>query len=500
MAKLLIRTATCNLDIELNEGENIALALLRAKVDMPYACGGKGTCGQCSVWIDNSWQLACQTYPKQDTTITRFGWKEALEENQNIISVALMENETWADETEQQLPGQHSIAHTEPGSCIVAIDLGTTTLAAALVERESQKVIRTATAMNSQRRYGLDVLSRIRAAVDGYAKELQQLVLEDVQRLIDSFRGENVIEAVYITGNTTVEHLLLGYSCENLGCAPFRPVSLAEQNMQIGGLTATILPGISAFVGADIAAGMQVLGMGNSRENVLLLDLGTNGEMGLVADGKLYTTSAPAGPAFEGGNLSCGTGSVPGAISKVRIVGQRAIYGTIAQKPAVGICGTGVLELVSELLDNRIIDETGHLIEAYQSKGYPLSRKADGSPLVFTQQDIREVQLAKAAIRGGMDMLLRQAGITAAQIGRLYLAGGFGYYLNVSKAVRIGLIPEELADRSEAVGNTALFGCIAYGCSKEAKRQTQEICQAADYSNLAEMSEFEQQYLQYMNF
>lgn len=178
----------------------------------------------------------------------------------------------------------------------------------------------------------------------------------------------------------------------------------------------TLLPGISAFVGADIAAGMLACGMDEEERPSLLLDLGTNGEMVLALEDKMIATSAPAGPALEGGNISCGVASVTGAISKVRVIGERTIIGTIGNAPATGICGTGVLELVAGLYENHIIDASGQMKEKYREEGFPLARMKDGKQITFTQQDIREVQLAKAAIHSGIELLLEHAGISMGEI------------------------------------------------------------------------------------
>ena len=486
MPTIYVRTEDCKQDIDLKEGENIALALLRAGIKMPYSCGGKGSCKACLVWISDSWQLACQVYPKKDVRIERFGWQNKEDKHSNIVGVEANAAESY-----------------EAGRLVIAIDVGTTTLAAALVDCASKAVLATASATNSQQRYGLDVLSRIRSAVEGNEEELRQLILQDIHNLLQQLMArtdDNGIEAIYVTGNTTMEHLIMGASLETLGQAPFMPVFLTEQRLLIDDIPLILLPGISAFVGADIAAGIYASGMRQIEGPTLLLDLGTNGEMALKVKDKIYTTSAPAGPAFEGGNISCGMGSVPGAVSKVRIVGKRAIISTIDAKPAIGICGTGVLELLAELIDNKLIDETGRLTEPYQRQGYPFGRRADGTMLCFTQQDIREVQMAKAAIRSGIDLLVAEAGITLAELEQVYLAGGFGYYLNVNKAVRIGLIPAELETKTKAAGNTALEGCIAYALNPMVREEVAGICKVAEHMNLAEKADFEEQYLQYMKF
>lgn len=292
----------------------------------------------------------------------------------------------------------------------------------------------------------------------------------------------------------------MGDSCEGLGKAPFTPVSLDEREDRLAGIEVTLLPGLSAFVGADIAAGMLSCSMDDARKPSLLLDLGTNGEMVLALEDGMLATSAPAGPALEGGNISCGVPSVIGAISKVRVIGRRPIVGTIGNAGAVGICGTGVLELTAGLYENHIIDPSGQMLPEFKEMGFPLAKTKEGRQIAFTQQDVREVQLAKAAIRSGIELLLEYAGITMKEIKQVYLAGGFGTYLDVHKAVCIGLLPAELERCTKAVGNTSLQGCIAYGLSEQNRERIRQMIKESKSINLAEQTDFENRYIANMNF
>ena len=492
---LKLRIGQLHQDIIMQPGESIAQALLRKDYKVPMACGGNGTCGKCKVEIDGAWVNSCKLYPKpeEDIIISAFGWGEGREELTQIAGV----------EKINITEGRAQEAKRQTRKTFLAVDIGTTTIAAALAEKETGAVLATAGCGNSQRIFGQDVLSRIKASVAGTGEKLKTLIRQDILNLLEEIQKKQkdiVIEHIYIAGNTTMEHLYMGDSCEGLGKAPFTPVSLAERKDSLSNIPVTLLPGISAFVGADIAAGMLACGMDEEERPSLLLDLGTNGEMVLALEDKMIATSAPAGPALEGGNISCGVASVTGAISKVRVIGERTIIGTIGNAPATGICGTGVLELVAGLYENHIIDASGQMKEKYREEGFPLARMKDGKQITFTQQDIREVQLAKAAIHSGIELLLEHAGISMGEIKKVYLAGGFGVYLDVHIAAGIGLLPAELEKCTKAVGNTSLQGCIAYGSSEENRSRTEEMIKKCESINLAEQADFEERYVANMNF
>ena len=508
---LKLRIGQLHQDITMQPGESVAQALLRKNYKVPMACGGNGTCGKCKVEIDGTWVNSCKIYPEpeEDIVISAFGWEESREELTQIAGVEkinitrqtsrkeqINRTESTAQETEQEVKRQTRKA-------FLAVDIGTTTIAAALVDKETGMVLATAGCGNSQRIFGQDVLSRIKASVAGAGERLKALIRQAILSLLEEIqkkREDVVVEHIYIAGNTTMEHLFMGDSCEGLGKAPFTPVSLMERKDSLSNIPVTLLPGISAFVGADIAAGMLACRMDEEEKPSLLLDLGTNGEMVLALEDKMIATSAPAGPALEGGNISCGVASVAGAVSKVRVIGERAITGTIGNAPATGICGTGVLELVAGLYENHIIDASGQMKEKYRETGFPLARTKDGKQITFTQQDIREVQLAKAAIHSGIELLLEYAGISMGEIKKVYLAGGFGVYLDVHKAAGIGLLPAELEKCTKAVGNTSLQGCIAYGSSEENKSRAEEMIKKCKSINLAEQADFEERYVANMNF
>ena len=266
-------------------------------------------------------------------------------------------------------------------------------------------------------------------------------------------------------------------------------------------MAVTIFPCISAFIGGDIVSGLYALDFAQKEDINLFIDLGTNGEMALGNKDRILVTSVAAGPAFEGGNISCGTGSVAGAICALDIEynplnGNYDVnFKTLRDEPPCGICGTGVIETVAELLKNELIDETGLYREDFFETGVVL---ADN--IVFSQKDIREFQMAKAAVRAGIEILAAEYGIKMQQIKKVYLAGGFGFNLNVQKAISTGLLPEELSDKVEVVGNTALGGVVRFLADSEQMGKVQRVKNISQDIVLAKNGDFNAKYLQYMAF
>ena len=490
-------------------------------------CGGNGKCGKCAVRFKKGateitardrevfteeqlklgWRLACLSYPKEGYEIEIPGAEEQI--------FAQMDR-TFSEQTKD---GISSKQLDDPGAFQrksdygIAIDIGTTTLAAVLVDLSTGKTVSAATGINHQRIYGSDVLSRIRASVDGRRFEMQRCIRQDLRKLIGELWTEN-IKKIVIAGNTTMCHLLRGFPCDRLGVAPFVPVDIGMMKGSAGELLGlkeftaevTILPGISAFIGADIASGAALLGMEATESYKLLLDIGTNGEMVLGKKDHLFAASTSAGPAFEGGNISCGMASIPGAISHVVIDEKKKAHVDVicglgmsgheisgAGISGSGICGSGMIDLYAEFLRHGIVDEYGTYIDEYFENGYFLT-----DTVKFTQGDIRELQMAKAAIRAGIEILLQKAGINASQVENCYLAGGFGSQMDVRNAVKIGLIPPELNDKTVAAGNTALEGAKQYLLGRLTDPQLKKLIEDTKEVNLANEKEFEELYLQHM--
>ena len=516
--------------IDRSKQQKNLLEMLQEKNEYISApCNGNGICGKCIVryksgateptkqdreflsekQLEQGYRLACQSYPTEEYKVEIPEMEETIEvlsqwENQRTEEILKNTAEGTAEKTENAIYG-------------ICIDIGTTTLAALLVNLETEADCQTAVSVNHQRAYGSDVLSRISASNSGKKWEIQRCIRQDLQKLIRELLQkekitEQQIQRIVIAGNTTMCHLLRGFSCETLGVAPFLPVDLSWMEgsaadflgMKELDTKVVILPGISAFVGADIMAGIAKMNMHRSEGYHLLLDIGTNGEMVLGNCRHMYVTSTSAGPAFEGGNISCGMAGIPGVISHVfmeetgkagfQVIGE-ADGENKKKQQAIGICGTGMIDLVYELRKHQMIDEHGTYSDLYFDTGYELAGKVK-----FTQNDIREIQMAKAAIRAGVDILVKKAGIAFDEVDDCYLAGGFGTKIDITKAAGIGLIPKELEVKTIPVGNTVLAGTKEVLLGRISKDELEKIQTMADVINLAEENDFEELYLSYMDF
>ena len=383
------------------------------------------------------------------------------------------------------------------GLCAVCIDIGTTTLVFEYIsggEKASYKTV------NPQRRFGYDVLSRIEAANRGRLLELKSDISLAIKKgLAAVTEGKKQPDKIIIAGNTTMIHLLLGASCATLGAYPFKSDHLAPIQTTLDRLLptsdeipVTVMGGISAFVGGDIVSGLYMCGFHETDKINLFVDLGTNGEMAVGNKDRILATSAAAGPAFEGGMISCGMGSIEGAVYGIELMPLN--IRTIGDKEPQGICGSGIIELVSEMADKKIIDETGLLSEKYFESGFPLTDK-----ITFTQGDIRQVQTAKAAVRAGIECLLREYGVGYDDIDTVYLAGGFGGAIDARKAANIGILPRPLADKVKPVGNSSLGGCVRL-FAEDGLAETEKIRAVSEDFPLGENERFNELYIKYMNF
>lgn len=502
-------------------GGNLLELLQERHFFLPAYCGGQGVCGKCGVRLLNG----SLPVTMDDRSVYS---EDELQKGMRLSCRAVVKTPLTVQlenhrETDMQALGI-SPAHTAPLSVLasyppedygIAIDIGTTTLAFSLLNLHTGICSGSLTMVNSQRAFGADIISRIQASSSGKKDLLQECILTDLRkgilRLIkQKLSGSGRIRHIAIAANTVMMHLFRGYSCEGFLRYPFSAVSLSLETLtwtEAFGESddlpflpdVTLLPGITPFVGADITAGLYACRVLAEPDPILFLDLGTNGEMALWKNQKLFVTSTAAGPAFEGGNIKWGMGSVPGAISNVTIENGRPFIKTIGNGQPEGICGTGVIETTAELLRAGILDQTGKLTDSYIKEGYPLARTKDGSRISFTNPDVRELQMAKAAIRAGMETLLFRSGAALEEIGKVFLAGGFGYYLNLKKAAAIGLLPEEFPAKTILAGNASLNGALLY-LSTRNQDAFRQIRDAASEIPLAKDEYFLKLYLRCMDF
>ncbi len=502
-------------------GENVRSLL--EKEGFPFVCVGRGVCGKCKIKVlsgevcitdadrafftsdelESGMRLACCIKEASVPLLVEY------DSSEDTIYVPAEDSKTALEADEirtNKLTGtiEHERHDNEESDYAerlysLAIDIGTTTIAVSAVDITDGTVLGTQAGINHQRSFGADVISRIVASNNGNAALLRDIVIGDINSLIDKLVKQLKLsvanlQRIALAGNTTMLHIFAGYSCEGLGVAPFRPVSIDLVSTDSG----TLLPGISTYVGADILAGLYSLELDD--ELSLFIDLGTNGEMALGNSKRLLVTSTAAGPAFEGGNISCGTASISGAITDAVLSdkdGEQPIkLTTVNDEAPIGICGTGVISIVSELLRKNLIDSTGLLDDRLHGR---IKLTADGK-ITFTQKDIREIQLAKAAVRAGIETLLFTFGAEYEDVMHVYIAGGFGTKLDTAKACRLGIIPEELSDVCEAVGNTSLKGVIKYLVSKNGAEELESIKANAKEVVLADNAYFTSRFMEEMHF
>lgn len=407
----------------------------------------------------------------------------------------------------------------------IAFDIGTTTVVGYLLDLLTGKVLAVASALNPQTKYGADVISRITYATqekDGLER-LHRAVIEVLNELIEKAASEakcrkEDVYAASVVGNSCMHHLFLGLNPKHIAFSPYVPVTGMEQVVAAGELGIEIneagviyvLPNIAGFVGADTVGVILATEMDKSEEIKLAIDIGTNGEIVLGTKDRLLACSAAAGPAFEGAQISCGMRGTKGAIDHVEF-GEEFSYTTIDGERPKGICGSGLIDAVAGMLKVGIIDYRGRMLPPEALAGTPAERfasrvveqdggrafllaagdeAADGRPLYITQQDVRELQLAKGAIATGVAVLLDRYGIAPEDISEVLLAGAFGNYLDRHSACAIGLIPSVLENRVRPVGNAAGTGAIAALLSKGEYRRAARIAASVEYVELGSYPRF----------
>ncbi len=510
------------------KADSLLKTLQEHDIFIPAVCGGRGTCGKCSVRftygvvepseedrkffskekLEEGYRLACKAYPVQSCTVI-------LDERESSGFFVLTDEGTAdpaygasQDDSAEQKEDVQIQGNPADVSYGIAVDIGTTTIAMQLLELPEGRQADVFTDINRQRAYGADVISRIEASNAGQKEELRKSICEQLaagfHKLTDG--KERKVSRMVIGGNSTMIHLLMGYSCETLGVYPFTPVDISLTHttcrellgLQDQEFDVMICPGVSTYVGGDITAGMYALDFDKREKPCVLVDLGTNGEMAIGCKDRIMVTSTAAGPAFEGGNIVCGTGSIPGAICKIELDGENVKLETIGNEEPRGICGTGVIDAVYELKKEEIMDETGLMEDPYFEDGLLLSEKNGG--IRFYQKDVRELQLAKSAVRAGLETLISKYGIGYEDIDHIYIAGGFGYQMDVRKAADIGLLPVECLDKISAAGNTCLKGTVKALTDNDVEERLRGLADMSKEVQLSNDKEFQEFYMEYMYF
>lgn len=514
-------------------GETVSLIMDRAGISLSRPCGGVGVCGKCRV------RGTPGTLGDISSTEERQLSAEALAAGVRLACCARVESDgeiALVDEITgggaQLLRGIFPEQVQEWAPDVegygVAVDIGSTSVACFLLDLREKRVLDSLAFLNPQIRFGDDVVSRI-AYADAREEGLEQLQSVLIQGMNAAFaelasrnaiRGEELSQVV-VAGNTVMEHLLMRVSPREIGRSPYKPACLLFPSQSASSLGVRIhpegviklLPNVAGYVGGDIVAGVAAMGMAEDQAVRLLVDIGTNNEIVLGNRDFLYCCAAAAGPALEGARIQYGMRAAAGAIERVWL-GAELVCETIDGAPASGLCGSGLVSLLSVLLDVGVVDKNGRIVEERACADPRFAERldrdergilrlliaAEDKNIYFTQKDIREVQLAVGAIRVGIDVLLERAGIGLDEVEEVLLAGAFGNYLDKKSAVDIGLLPRIPADKIRGVQNTAGLGACMALASPRLFDSTAEIAKKMTYVELSTLPDFQRRFMRALKF
>lgn len=462
-------------------GTTILQAMRLACVHPDAPCGGKGTCGKCRVNVEGREVLACRTPVDRDLTVTLPPNKQ----RQILAQGCGMQI---------QPDGEHTYA--------LAFDIGTTTVVAYLMDGRTGVLLARESCPNPQIQYGADVISRIQYALSDVDHVLRRCICDCLCRLTFSVTGKAGIQPASVTvasvvGNTAMHHLLLGIDPKPLITPPYMPkvceaLELPGQDILSISGNVRLLANIAGFVGSDMVACMVATDFDRLEELTLMIDIGTNGEIILGDKNRQIACSAAAGPAFEGAKISCGMCAAAGAIDHVWVEEGKLRFHVIGEETAMGICGSGLLDLVASLLEIGVIDESGYMEQMQYQMGDTF--------VVLTQKDVREVQLAKAAIRAGIELLAQKLQVALEDIRQVYLAGAFGSYMNPASACRIGMIPFCLKERIIPIGNAAGEGAKLCALNCAEFRRSTTMAKKVAFLELASSAQFQDVFVDALGF
>ncbi len=554
-AKTLLQFA---LDSDLNDVREIQIPIGTSLPEAAAAlgwtlrndCGGQGICGKCRVLVNSEEKWACQCVLQNDAfvTIPRSSLMAAPSE----IAIQKSDFLPQASPTSQTTKVAQKPSLRERSVFGVALDLGTTTLVVELLERTPSGELRslgTTALANPQRKFGDDLIARLQQIIENpnALAEMRGMTRDVVTNMIREIACDAqvplaAISSISVAGNSVMSSIFLGQNPSALGYAPFElpwrvfPSKKAGSlvsggvGVQLPNAEVFTLPLLGGFVGGDITAGILATGLHPSEEPVLLIDLGTNGELALFSgrehsDRRWDVAATAAGPALEGGKIEFGCQAIPGAIDQVTLQDDtglehgRVVLSTIGNQPARGLCGSGLIDTIAELRRCGLIDRTGRFVPQENSPFFSYWKKIDGKPcflivngllankeqsnggqtIYLTQQDVRQFQLA--AIRAGMKILLAKRGLELPDLRRLDIAGGFGSFLREDSMRRVGLIPRTVSpDRVRICGNTSLAGArMALFCD-DIRQKAIELSQRVVHHDLSCVPEFSALFAENMTF
>ncbi|MGC4020322.1 MAG: ASKHA domain-containing protein [Muricomes sp.] len=505
-----------------SESDNLMQVLLDNGVFVDNPCGGKGLCGKCKV------KVLSGAAPVMSDTEKKLLKQEEIEAGVRLSCLTEvmgdMEIELLQKEGRHKVLTKGYIPEFDRDSFEegygICIDIGTTTVVTALVDLCTGEEVADASMINAQKHYGLDVLTRITYEYENPehgAEKLQKAIVNSINGMIEEVCREAGIDKskileIDVAANCTMLHMLLGVDARSIGKSPYKPQFLKAQELfareigiQAGWDTKLYcLPSVSGYIGADIVAGAYVCRLQEEPGNVLFIDIGTNGEIVLASRGRILCCSCAAGPALEGMNISSGMRASEGAVEDVKITESGIVLQTIGDREPAGICGSGILAVVKELLAAGIVKKTGVFVKKEKLSEtdyrYPMIR-LNGTKrefilhrepeLLVTQGDVRQVQLAKGAILSGFVALLNKAGIDMQDLDKVMIAGQFGAHLPAESLIGTGILPGEVKDKLEYVGNSSKTGAYMTLMSRKVKKEVEDLAERMEYMELAETENYE---------
>ena len=500
MDKHLVTILNDDIKLEVEDGKNLLAAIQEAKLALDAPCGGQGKCGKCKVLVNGDEVLACQTEVTGDILV------KLPEKAENTILIDGLVATTTPD-------GKNKY--------VLAYDIGTTTVVAYLMNGETGELLTTASLLNPQTTYGGDVIARIQYQVTNpESTELRDCIRTAMESLAKEAAGKAGIKVEDITlvsmvGNTAMHHLMMGIDPKSLTTPPYMPTVYEKLSLPLHDILPIFpngefraLPNVAGFVGADTVGCMLSTRFDKKEEVTLMIDIGTNGEMVIGNKDRRICCSTAAGPAFEGAKISQGMRGATGAIDHAHWEKDHLEYHVIGEGEAIGICGSGVLDVIAALLNAGIITWRGRL-ESETSYDYVdeagVARKMPyyqipGTNVRITQQDVREIQLAKSAIRSGIDLLIKGLGKKTDDVAEVLLAGAFGNYMSPDAACRIGMIPQDLLPKIKSIGNAAGEGSKLAAINEEEFEYAGRLHEGVEFLELASLPEFMNRYGQNLNF
>ena len=473
------------IDCFVSNGTNLMTALQDSHIFLDAPCGGNGKCGKCKVLIDGREVLACQTTIDADMTVAI--------PNRSGLRVL----QSGLDTIQTMNP------HKE--GYLLAFDIGTTSVVCFLLDGKTGREIAKSSMLNPQTAFGADVISRIQAALRGELEQETKVIRDGMTALMEQACEAAKVDptqigVVSVVGNPAMQQLFLGIELKNLAGVPFAPVLTDAKVIPCidilpicANAELLIIPDISGYIGADTMGCVLSTEIYQKDEITLMVDIGTNGEMVLGNKKRMIACSTAAGPALEGANIQFGMRGTDGAIDHVWLESDEVRCSVIGGGEPEGICGSGLIDAIAVGLEMGLLNKRGRILNDDH-----IFHLTEG--IYLTQDDIRQVQLAKGAIYAGIILMAKQLGLEIGNIQKVQLAGAFGNYLNPQSACRIGLLPEVLLDRIEPIGNAAGSGAKMLACDKDLLTLTQALAGKIEFLELASLPEFSRTFAKSMNF